>query len=79
MKRKIGEGVENLNSLQQIYPLGPYFEKLFYLYRGFGLFMQGKHKEAIQDYIAAEKFVPKDKHTSYNQLIAEGIVSVNQM
>ena len=47
MKRKITEGVDNLNLLKLKYSLGAYFDKLFYLYRGFGLFMQGKHKEAI--------------------------------
>jgi hypothetical protein len=40
MKRKINEGVENLCKLAEQYsPIGTYFEKLFYLYRAFGLFM----------------------------------------
>ena len=39
--------------------------------------MQNKHDKAIEDYKTAEKYVPKDKSISYNQLIAEGIVMVN--
>lgn len=39
--------------------------------------MQNKHDLAIKDYTEAEKYVPKDKHVTYNQLIAEGIVFVN--
>lgn len=38
--------------------------------------MQNKHQLAIEDYRMAEKFIPKDKHITYNQLIAEGIVRV---
>lgn len=44
MKRKINEGVNNLNQLQKKYKLGPYFDPLFYLYRAFGHFMQNKHQ-----------------------------------
>lgn len=40
MKRKISEGVKNLNELKEKYILGQYFDKLFYLYRAFGYFMQ---------------------------------------
>lgn len=78
MKRKINEGVKNLNQLQESYQLGPYFDKLFYLFRAFGHFMQNKHQLAIEDYRMAEKFIKKDKHISYNQLIAEGVVRVNE-
>jgi hypothetical protein len=74
MKRKINEGVKNLDELQERFTLGPYFDKLFYLYRAFGHFMQNKHQLAIEDYKMAEQFIPKDKHITYNQLIAEGIV-----
>lgn len=78
MKRKINEGVRNLDKLENEHrPLGEYFDKLFYLYRGFGHFMQSKHELAIKDYMSAERFVPKDKYTRYNQLIAEGIVNIN--
>jgi len=78
MKRKINEGIENFYKLEQFYhPIGLYFEKLYYLYRAYGHFMQNKHAEAIQDYQKAEKFIPKDKHIIYNKLIAEGIVLVN--
>lgn len=78
MKRKINEGIENFYKLEQLYqPIGPYFEKLYYLYRAYGHFMQNKHAEAIQDYQKAEKFIPKDRYISYNLLIAEGIVMVN--
>jgi tetratricopeptide (TPR) repeat protein len=76
MKRKINEGVDNFNSLKEQYALGPYFSKLFYIYRAFGYFMQNRHQEAIEDYKTAEQFVPKDKQISYNQLLAEGIVLV---
>lgn len=78
MKRKIKEGVDNLNRLQSQHTLGPYFDKLFYLYRAFGHFMQNEHQAAINDYLMAEKYTPKDKHITYNQLIAEGIVKVQQ-
>jgi tetratricopeptide (TPR) repeat protein len=40
--------------------------------------MQNRHQLAIEDYLAAEKFTPKDKHVKYNQLIAEGIVAIQQ-
>ena len=39
--------------------------------------MQNKHAEAIRDYQQAEKYIPKDRYISYNQLIAQGIVLVN--
>ena len=78
MKRKINEGVDNLNEMMKKYEIGDYFSKLFYLYRAFGYFMQNKHELAIEDYITAEKYTPKDKFISYNQLIAEGVVKVNQ-
>ena len=78
MKRKINEGVDNLNKMAEKHTLGPYFDKLFYLYRAFGYFMQNQHHLAIQDYLTAEKYSPKDKYIHYNQLIAEGIVKVNE-
>lgn len=40
--------------------------------------MQNKHNLAIADYEMSEKFTPKDKHIKYNQLIAEGIVFINE-
>lgn len=71
MKRKINEGVDNFYQLANEYsPIGPYFEKMFYLYRAFGHFMQSKHDLSITDYEISEKFTPKDKHIKYNQLIA---------
>ena len=50
MKRKINEGVDNLNRLAEQYTLGSYFDSLFYLYRAFGHFMQNKHNLSIEDY-----------------------------
>lgn len=79
MKRKINEGVENFYQLEEKYsPIGSYFDRLYYLYRAFGHFMQNKHQLAIRDYQTAEKFTPKDRQVRYNQLIAEGIVLVQE-
>lgn len=51
MKRKINEGMDNFYKLIDRYsPLGSYFDKLFYLYRAFGHFMQSRHQLAIEDY-----------------------------
>lgn len=77
MKRKINEGVANLDTLQQTHTLSPFFNNLFFLYRAFGHFMQNKHSLSIDDYLQSEKYLKKDKHVSYNQLIAEGIVLVS--
>lgn len=44
MKRKINEGVTNFDKLIENYTLGPYFQKMYYLYKAFGHFMQGKHQ-----------------------------------
>jgi hypothetical protein len=51
MKRKINEGVDNFYRLAERHsPIGSYFDKLYYLYRAFGHFMQNKHELAIEDY-----------------------------
>lgn len=45
MKRKINEGIDNFNKLLNNFDqLGAYFEQMYYIYRAFGYFMQGKHQ-----------------------------------
>lgn len=78
MKRKFKDALENFTQIQKNHDFNDFLKPLFHTYRAYGYFCLGKHKSALSDYNLVEQSQTLDSNSSYNKLLCQGILSIQE-